>query len=1537
MRRIVLIVIIAAILAALVGGGVWYYLRQNSPAKLLARSELALRGKQFDRALELAIAAAEKDPEAWEPYYRQARAYLAMGRYDEARRALDEADKRQAPPVAVAILRSETYATPGKRALSQEATMRQSGALVEAIGQIRQANTVLQQIQATEPRDIADVRQALGMNLVQMGWAERALAWQYVREAQTAETARDLKKGKDLRDASEKAQGESDRLFDEATAVLLDVVRQDATREMPARTLVELALGRRDDKTLQEAKNIILAHESPAPVAAALLTMYDLRDTEELRPSDKDKARLEEAAKRLEALIQRHPDAHEVKLAGAVVALRLGDMAKTLALVQGKPIDPSQPPPEKPYQDKARALCQEILDAKPPQEYQLRARLTIAGILMRQGHWAEAEREYYAIKTEAPSLAEAHYRYALAAQSTGKSELAREAMRTVTKLDPTHAGARSYLARSLLASGFAAEAFPDAKALYEAHPDQPSAVSLFVRAAVGTKQESLARQAIEKAVKDYGKQPDMLMAAYEAYLVLGDRDKALDVARLAADAKAENVAQRLAVARAMGVQRRMAEAETILGDELKNLPGDARVPYELGRLYEVTGRRRQAIEQYRTAVRLDPGTGDYRLALASALFDEGILDQAEAEAQIILQNDPTQNQARILVAEIRLLQGELKTEDMLETLGGGARATVLVALEYLYRGNPQAAVDLCLQQLKADPENRQLRVVLAEAYMRLGQTDKGIEQSSILIKQAPDRLPSYQQLADALSRTNKPEDVEKILAAIPGARRELVDLALGGLLDRVRLFKSAAEVYGRVVARPDLGPDLRTRARVLRAQSLARAGQPDRALAELEPLVTDKTWRDQALYSKAVLLAADNRAAEAETILADLQKRAVQGRDTLLLERLCGPYVQMKQFDKALAICDELQKLLPNDVRSYLVRADVLGYAGRQAEMIECFRQAAQQQPGNLRVWIRLAQALESNQKCPEALQALHELSRQGQTGRVAALYEQGNAYVRWGLQAEAAQCFEQLLKLGFDDDSVIQMAVGQAFARLGQKDRARECLKRVREYTSQYIEAQLLLVDLEDRDEGKLAILREVRKKNPNNLGLVVQEMRILLKANRTDEITQLYQNLLKEQQSGALLPDVLTFLASQAYLTGNNVVGATDLARRTAEKGAQPRWRQTAILLMPDDKPEDALKLLPPPDRAEPYDAVLGLVLASRAGQPMDPWKKRLAEIQDALARMQPPQSLPGPYRVLIALITGSKGEAEALMAKYTEVTGAGRHAALELIAASANPKVAAEPGQLLEATLALDLGIPLAARARAMRILKARPTSQWAAGLIVQTRPEPAVVREVIQTLQPPDCLLARMLLANLAQDEKQYDKATEIWRQAAAESNDPEFLVNQAAALERANKPAEALPLYRQVWQATKNTIAGNNAAYLLTVLYPKDAACLAEALQIAEAVVQVSPAVSAFRDTLGWAMLLNGRNDEALAELRRAVRAMPDSPEVHYHLGRAETVAGSKDLARSHLSAAVALGERLKAEGNLPDAAEAAARAAREALAALDKT
>ncbi len=1529
-RRVILILIIVGVLGA-VGAGLWWYFHRNTGWRVLARADLALRAKNFDRAIEMAKDFAAANPSDFRGPYMQAQALIGLGRYEEARTMLGEAARLGPDRSEIPMALADTYAHPARQALAADPASLRVDAMRAAIEQIGQARDVLDKAKPSDPTAALDIKAALGLIEVELGFANRTLSERLKKEADIARGAGAAEQAAAKAKAAEEATAEAGRHLGLAKTTLSEVVARDAElgkghtpHERAANTLVRLCLQDKDSKTLADARKAILALENPPPLAAMLIVLdeADVGESEEEAPANREK--LQAAAAKLDEILKQHPDhpdAIQVKLSRADLAIRLGDFAKT------------------------EEICNAILETDARQA---QARLLRASALTGRGNLTGAEQELFALKTDFPQWPQAHFAYALAAMKTGKKELAKEALRRVTQLDPTHAGALIYLADDLVRGGFYDQAFAEAKALYAAHPDNPMSVRLFAEAAARTDQANLALEALKAAEKkaaekDFPQRAAMQLAVAEGYALLGNAEGATRAATAAAGMETTTLSDQLAVAQALLRMGRTAEAEGVLGKAAAAYPQSAGVRYQMGELYAQTNRLMQAIDQYQGAVQLAPQNTAYRLARARALLRADLLDECEAATRELLGLDPSNAEATLLMAQIKILRGESLGASPAQEEAAGKQKGLPLALAYLNHGEPDKCRDACQAILKEKPNDPDAGWLLGQAYLALGKPDditQCIEQWKKVIEVSPDRLLVYRELGRLLSRDKPPKEVEGTLAAIAGAKTEMVDSAMAWLFQQKRLFVQAAEVYARLAARASASEDTRSGARLDRARCLAMAGRTDQAITELDLLAVQKAWRGRALLAKVAVLGTSGRASETEPILQELQKTAIQADNALFLGRIGIFYLQIGQAEKALKVAEELERLRPKDPQPCLLRAAALSGLGRGKEAIDAHREAIARQPGDLSNQLALVRALESQGELKAALDTLTQLETYGETGQMLALAERATLLTRWGLHKQAIEYLAKLAERSTATSPQVRLGLGQAFARLGQTDKARAEFQKVPKYASQYFMAQQALAELAETDDQRLTILRGLQAAKPDLGMLVAQRMDILLRADRAPEAVKEFQDFTPTLPPNVPPPEPLAVVALQAMLRAGDLAKAAPLSVQMAAQSGSPAWKRTAVLLTMDDRPDKARSILPDVAEADAHSAFIGLCLAAQSGGATKVWTDRLAKIDQQFAEANPPQSLPRTHKVLAALAVGNIADAEKQLAGIIGDDLLGTTVIGELVSsAKARPEARAEAVKLLKASVASDLGLSDLARRWALELMQARPTCQWAAALAANRSPDVANLRKVLALLKPDDCVLARMIQAAVLKEEAQYEKAAEIYRlAAAAERNNPQLIMNQAIATEGAGQFQEALALYRKVWETAKDPTAANNAAYITSELYAKDKDKLTEAAKWVADAVKAAPTVAAFRDTKGWLAYQLGNDQEARDELRRAVRGLPDSPEVHYHLGMVEKKAGNKDFALWHFEATVSLGEGMKSrKQTISKAAAEAVRLAREALAKPDGT
>jgi tetratricopeptide (TPR) repeat protein len=1504
-RVMVLSLLVVVLVVAAIGGKLYLDHRQSGSRPLI-RADVALQARQYEKAARIAGRVARDRPKDWQARRLLGLAHLALGRYSQAQQALSEAVQLRPGNADLLLSLADTYAFPARGRLSPSDHAPSPENLLQAVEELKQANQVLS-VEALDPDRQIDLRQHIGMNQQTISLALGRLSDLLARKARTDEASRMEKQAEENYARSAEVRGEADGAADEAIDTLLSVIREDPTRGDAARSLVELCLDRGNEEALREARERILSQDKPPAVAAMRILFHDLASSGSDRTVSERRRELEGLADRLDEFRRETPDEAEITITRARVALMLDDLAV------------------------AEDLCEEVLENNPRDR---QARLFQAEALIRRGAFERAEQLLFKLRAEYPNWVSAHVAYARAAEAVGgKQEAVREAMRTVTELDPRHPDARRYLAGSLLMAGFADQAFMDAREYHNAHPNDPRAVKLFAVAAQQTGQPNRARQVLESALEDHPDAPQMLTAVADAFVDIGDPARATEVMRQAAECKSQSTAGRLAIARALRLTDRVSQAESLLLQAAKVDPDSAEAHFQLGQLYQVLGRSQQAIDQYRIASQLDRYRVGYRISLARTLFDVGDLGRS---AEVLDQIESASEEASLLRLQLRLAQGGTLEED--EAGGVQAQGTGRALAEtYLASGQPERCEQLCLSELKKTPSDQALRYLLGRAYQEMGRPDDCVAQWSQIIEAAPDRLQVYFMVADVLAANRSPRQIRERLNAIPSARADLVELAMSQRMIRSGELKQAAESLALLAGDEKTPQYTRNRSHLLHAEVTARLGDAEAAIEELESLASEPGWARAALAAEVDILFATGQINRAATGLQRLKEEASRQQDANSLETVARMYARMGKVDEALEVFDRVVEIRPFEAGPLASRAQVLIAVGRPGEAVNALQKAIELQPGNLDLYVALAGAFDLEQDPRAALSALEKMKPQGQSAEARALYERGRLLMGWGLSAPAVEAFQALVGQGQAPTPALKLGLAQALAGLGEHDRARSLLEGISSYSPRYVEARMLLASIAPNVGAKVKALEELERTRPGQPGALIQRMSLLSGAGRSAEAVEAFQSY---RETNGEVPQAANDLAFTAMLDNGDHAGAAEFAARLAQSTGMSRWRHFAVLLRIDDSADAAAGLLPAISEASLVDALLGVVVSRRLGYDSltEKWHDRIVEAgPEGVKRLGP--GAPS-YQLLAALAAKRGALADETLERFTSRPNLGRQPALELVAQAktAPEATASEAARLLQATLATDMGLAAVGRTWAMEILRKRDQSQWAGALILETRPGLATRKEMQSLLRPSDCVLSRVVGASILELESRNEEAAERYREiAGSDGDDPQLQMNAAMAYEKAGKLVEALEIYRRIWAQNKDVRAANNLAYVISQLHPDDPDQLVEAAQTIAAAVEAVPGIPAFRDTLGWVNYLQGRKEEAREELWRAVKGMQRSPEAHYHVGMAEADVGDREIAGWHLAAAVAWAQAAEAEGNLLTPAETkASELAKKALVALEE-
>jgi len=133
------------------------------------------------------------------------------------------------------------------------------------------------------------------------------------------------------------------------------------------------------------------------------------------------------------------------------------------------------------------------------------------------------------------------------------------------------------------------------------------------------------------------------------------------------------------------------------------------------------------------------------------------------------------------------------------------------------------------------------------------------------------------------------------------------------------------------------------------------------------------------------------------------------------------------------------------------------------------------------------------------------------------------------------------------------------------------------------------------------------------------------------------------------------------------------------------------------------------------------------------------------------------------------------------------------------------------------------------------------------------------------------------------------------------------------LQQQGKTDAAMEQYRRTVEIDpKAAVASNNLAWM----YAVGVGNLDQALQLAQAAIQVLPQQAEVNDTLAFIYLKKNIPTLAVPPMLKAVEKDPNNPTYHYRLGQAYLLSGSKDKAKASLETAI----KLKAD--FPEAGDA---------------
>jgi putative PEP-CTERM system TPR-repeat lipoprotein len=241
------------------------------------------------------------------------------------------------------------------------------------------------------------------------------------------------------------------------------------------------------------------------------------------------------------------------------------------------------------------------------------------------------------------------------------------------------------------------------------------------------------------------------------------------------------------------------------------------------------------------------------------------------------------------------------------------------------------------------------------------------------------------------------------------------------------------------------------------------------------------------------------------------------------------------------------------------------------------------------------------------------------------------------------------------------------------------------------------------------------------------------------------------------------------------------------------------------------------------------------------------------------------------------------------------------------------AINPRQGLQLKMTIYMGMKDVQRAQeqARRFITLNPNSAFGHMMLAEIYDSqndlPRAIEEIKSGIRADgNDVEALLMLGNLCVKKKDFKSAEAAYAETLRKG--PDFvpaLFAEGAMLEELNKKKEAIEKYQQALQKSENYVpALNNLAFLYVTGYgdPK------EGLRLAFLASRAEPANPYVMDTLGYALLKNGRSPEALKLLEKSAVLLPNDPGAQYHLALALKENGMRDRAAAALRKSLSSGE-----------------------------
>jgi putative PEP-CTERM system TPR-repeat lipoprotein len=832
-------------------------------------------------------------------------------------------------------------------------------------------------------------------------------------------------------------------------------------------------------------------------------------------------------------------------------------------------------------------------------------------------------------------------------------------------------------------------------------------------------------------------------------------------------------------------------------------------------------------------------------------------------------------------------------------------------VQQLQVGNPGGAIVLLKNALEKDRNHIEARFQLAKAYAAAGKPEQAEKEFQKVLRQNPGCDEIKLELAKVHILTKKPEtaidEAGEYLKSHPGSPEALEILGSAYFASN-----NTGEAESCLLQALRIAPD-RISTKIELADIFESQKKNQEAKVLLEEVIAKEPRNSRSLYTLAAIESAEGNRDKALEIYEKLAQ--FYPSDSSALYKSALIYFDKGDTEKASQIARDLIAKYPKRGDGYRLRGIVSYYNKKYAEAITDLQNSAKMQP-SVEGFYFLGLSLYSNGDLENALSQFRIIIDHNPSFIQVRILTAMILLTQKRVDNSIAES-NSILRIN-DKNALAHNLLGSAYMAKGMYDEGLKELNRATELDPKLVEAHI-------------------------RRGIFY-----LSKGNVTEGETDLRTAI--NVKPGLLNSRLILF---SHYMRRNEHGKALSLLQQglTGKKGDAVLYNSMAAVMFADNKTADALNYLSKaklsdPTFFAPYFNTATFHASSGA------YDKALVEYGEVLKKE--PKNLQAFLGTAVTLeLKGKESEALNWYNRATETNNPRAYIALAnfhlrkketgkaISVLESAIKAIPRNADILELkgliymsekkyresiqvfddleSISPDRGIPLKINAyvamkeipkavdQARRIIMLKPNSSYGYVILAsiyesQNELDQAIAEMKNGLSRGKDSIQALLKLGNLYIRKKDYQLASAVFADAVRKSPDSAAAIfSQGSLLEMTGKKRVAVDKYRlSLSKSEKYLPALNNLAYL----YCEGYGDRKEGLRMAITAFKQEPDNGGVMDTLGYALLKNGRAAEARKVLEKAASILPDNPSVNYHLALAHRETGDKVQAAAALRKAL---------------------------------